>query len=339
LELAAYGAMPMGYKVSGAHTGRLSGSQKNNVQNLPAGRNGQNKELRRAIMAPPGYTVVAADSSNIEVRVLVLMAAAQGKLKNFRDGKDPYLAAASSMYGEDLADLTARYKAEEPAAVARRQLAKSAELGLGYNAGPKGFMTYCRTQAKLLIDETTATETVATWRASNVEIVTLWKQGGAVLQDMVKGGAGYFGGLDGRLFYYDGSRTVLGQRIPGIRLPDGYWLNYANMRTEHDEVGRVQIIYDQLKGKNYVPNKIYGGKLVENCAQATAGAVIKYQAALMRERYAMVMQTHDELVIVAREDDTEAIPFMHSCFAAVPPWLLGVVLKGDVKAAKRYGDT
>lgn len=339
LELAGYGPMPMGYNVSGAHTGRLSGTQKNNVQNLPAGRNGQSNALRRAIVAPPGHNVVVVDSSNIEPRVLALMAGAAQKLQNFKEGKDPYLAAASLMWGDDLAELTTRYAAKEPLALQRRQIAKSAELGLGYNAGPNGYMVYCRTMAKTIVSLEEATQTVALWRAANAAVVTLWKTAGAILADMVKGGKGAFGGLDGKLFTYDGQRTLFGKLLPGIKLPDGYWLNYMNLRVERDEVGRPQLIYDQFKGKNSVPTKIYGGCLVENLAQATAGAVIKHQAALVRARYKMVMQTHDELVVIAPETDAGCEAFLAGAFAVTPPWLAGVTLKGEVGTAKRYGDT
>lgn len=340
IEQCAYGQLPMGYNVSGAHTGRLGGTQKNNVMNLPSGRaKGQTKALRQAIMAPPGYGVVAADSTNIEVRVFALMSGARNKLRTFRDKKDPYLAAASSMWGYDLDDLTAKYLAGDPWAKKIRQDAKSAELGLTYGAGGVGYMVYCRTQAKQIITPEKSKETVFLWRGKNVEAVGFWGKCGAVLQAMVEGKHGYFGGLDDKMFFYDGARTVLGRRVPGIRLPDGYWLNYLDLHVERDELNRPQMIYKQLKGRNLVPTKVYGSKLGENLSQATAGAVIKYQAALVGARYKVVMQTHDELVVIAPEGDPQVESFMQQCFATVPSWLQGVVLASDVGSAKRYGDT
>jgi DNA polymerase family A len=268
LALSAAGLMPMGYNISGAHTGRLSGANGNNVQNLPAGRNGQTNALRRSIMAQPGYVVAAVDSSQIEVRGLALMSGNTAKLDAIRQGFEVYITAAHSMWGDDLADLTARYKAKDPAAIARRQLAKSAELGLGYQAGPGGFMNYCRTVAKVDMDETTAASTVATWRQGNATTVLLWAKAQSVLKHMLTGGKGHFGGTDDQLFYYDGARTVFGTHVPGIRLPDGYWLNYKNLRVETDEQGKTGMVYDQTKGKANIPTGIYGGRLIENCLGA-----------------------------------------------------------------------
>jgi DNA polymerase len=66
LEIAQTGRMPMPYRYWGAHTGRFSGADGLNVQNLP---NLHKSDLRRAFKAPPGYVVHVADSSQIELRI------------------------------------------------------------------------------------------------------------------------------------------------------------------------------------------------------------------------------------------------------------------------------
>jgi DNA polymerase I-like protein with 3'-5' exonuclease and polymerase domains len=78
--------------------------------------------------------------------------------------------------------------------------------------------------------------------------------------------------------------------------------------------------------------------IVHNCSQSLAGAIIKYQAGLVRLKYKVVMQTHDEIVVVAPETDTAVTAYLEQCFRTVPPWLPDIPLKGEVGVAPRYGD-
>ena len=341
LQIAPRGPVPMSYLVGGAHTGRLSGGgERNNVQNMPSGRvAGQSKVMRQSIMAPPGMVAGAVDSSNVESRVLAWLANEGWKLRNFNAGIDPYLAAASRMYAQDLDELTAAHKAGDAEAKLRRQAGKSAELGLGYMAGPKGFATYCKDTMKLKVTDEWCAETVVRWRTANTGIVDLWRKADQVIKAMMRGERGVFGGPDGASLVYDGSRMLMGQRVPGVMLPDGYWLNYMNLRQEPDEERGTTIVYDQRKGKVMQKNYLYGGKMIENLCQGLAGAIIKYQAALVSMYYRPLMQTHDEIVVVAPEQDAETMKrTLEDLFAVAPSWFTGVSLKGEAGYAKNYGD-
>lgn len=69
LDYASYGFLPMGYKIGGAHTNRMSGGSAGsaNMQNLPSGRReGQSDLLRRSIIANDGQVIVNYDASQIE---------------------------------------------------------------------------------------------------------------------------------------------------------------------------------------------------------------------------------------------------------------------------------
>ena len=127
--------------------------------------------------------------------------------------------------------------------------------------------------------------------------------------------------------------------MPGVMLPDGYWLNYMNLRQEPDEERGTTIVYDQRKGKNLQRNYLYGGKLVENVCQGLAGAIIKYQAALVSTYYRPLMQTHDEIAVVVSERDAGTVKqTLEDLFAVAPAWFTGVALKGEAGYAKNYGD-
>lgn len=88
------GKLPVALNFYGARTGRWSGGNKMNLQNLPRG-----SELRRSIMAPPGHKIVVCDSSQIEARVLAWLAGQESLLEQFRNKADIYSAFASIVYG------------------------------------------------------------------------------------------------------------------------------------------------------------------------------------------------------------------------------------------------
>ena len=88
------GKLPVALNFYGSHTGRWSGGNKMNLQNLPRG-----SELRRSIIAPPGHKIVVCDSSQIEARVLAWLAGQESLLEQFRNKADIYSAFASIVYG------------------------------------------------------------------------------------------------------------------------------------------------------------------------------------------------------------------------------------------------
>ena len=75
--------MPLRY--SGAHTHRLSGEWKINVQNLRKGG-----KLRQALRAPEGFKVVAGDASQIEARIVAWICGCQQMVDAFARGDDVY---------------------------------------------------------------------------------------------------------------------------------------------------------------------------------------------------------------------------------------------------------
>ncbi len=235
----------MPYSVSGAHTHRLGGSGGLNVQNLSSGRKeGQSNALKRSITAPEGYKVVVFDSSQIELRTGAFIANDQNTLDLFRTGKDPYSVQAAQLYGGDPDEIKKNAKAHiEPFAM-QRQLAKSALLSCIYGTGAGGFENYLKVnglhqtpdECKFIVNN---------YRQTHPEIVRMWKECERALNGMLAGDSGYFGGADGQLFFYDGSRKVHARVVPGIRLPDGNWLNYYNLRQEPREYpdGSVSMNY------------------------------------------------------------------------------------------------
>ena len=118
------GKLPIMLNYYGAHTGRFSGGDKLNLQNLP--RNGA---IRSALTAPVGHKLIACDSSQIEARVLAHLAGQDDLVEAFRQGRDVYSEFASDVYGRKI---TKEDKLE-------RFVGKTCILGLGYGMGAEKF--------------------------------------------------------------------------------------------------------------------------------------------------------------------------------------------------------
>lgn len=102
LELAdaQTGRVHTNYDQAGASTGRLSSSSPN-LQNIPI-RTDWGKRIRRAFIAPPGYKLISADYSQIELRVLAHISGDEALCDAFMRGEDIHAATAASMFGVSL---------------------------------------------------------------------------------------------------------------------------------------------------------------------------------------------------------------------------------------------
>ena len=87
------GYLPIGLNYYGARTGRWSATQGLQFQNLP-----NKSDLKQGVTAPPGYVIIGADLSNIELRVGLWFAGQMDKLQLLQEGKDLYKDFASSVF-------------------------------------------------------------------------------------------------------------------------------------------------------------------------------------------------------------------------------------------------
>ena len=94
IGVAERGPLPIMLNYYGAHTGRFSGGDKMNLQNLPRGG-----ALRKSLCAPEGKMLIACDSAQIEARVVAWVAQQNDLLDAFREKRDVYSEFASEVYG------------------------------------------------------------------------------------------------------------------------------------------------------------------------------------------------------------------------------------------------
>ncbi|MBQ0789452.1 MAG: DNA polymerase I [Cycloclasticus sp.] len=94
------GRVHTSYHQAVAATGRLSSSDPN-LQNIPV-RTEEGRRIRQAFVAEPGYTVLAADYSQIELRIMAHLSQDVGLLQAFKDGLDVHKATAAEVFGVSL---------------------------------------------------------------------------------------------------------------------------------------------------------------------------------------------------------------------------------------------
>ncbi len=122
--IAADGRIHTRYDQAVAATGRLS-SNAPNLQNIPI-RTEAGRAIRRAFVAAPGSRLVAADYSQIELRILAHLSGDEALLEVFRRGEDIHRATAAKIFGLDPATVTAD----------QRRSAKTINFGVLYGMGP-----------------------------------------------------------------------------------------------------------------------------------------------------------------------------------------------------------
>ena len=107
-------------------TGRLSSSDPN-LQNIPI-RNEEGRRIRQAFIAREGFTVVAADYSQIELRIMAHLSQDQGLINAFTQGKDIHRSTAAEIFGVALGEVTSE----------QRRNAKAINFGLIYGMSAFG---------------------------------------------------------------------------------------------------------------------------------------------------------------------------------------------------------
>jgi len=124
-------------------TGRLSSSDPN-LQNIPI-RTAEGRRIRQAFVAAPGYKLLAADYSQIELRIMAHLAQDEGLLHAFRNGLDVHRATAAEVFGVPLDEVSAE----------QRRRAKAINFGLIYGMSAFGLakqIDVARGEAQAYID-------------------------------------------------------------------------------------------------------------------------------------------------------------------------------------------
>ncbi|MEQ6340325.1 MAG: DNA polymerase I [Gammaproteobacteria bacterium] len=120
------GRVHTSYHQAVAATGRLSSSDPN-LQNIPI-RSAEGRRIRQAFIAPPGHKIVAADYSQIELRIMAHLSQDDGLLRAFSRGEDIHRATAAEIFGASPDQVTSE----------QRRNAKAINFGLIYGMSAFG---------------------------------------------------------------------------------------------------------------------------------------------------------------------------------------------------------
>lgn len=304
--------MPIPLRYGAAHTGRLGGEWKLNMQNLPRG-----SKIRDAIVAPPGHTVVTIDASQIEARITAWICGQHDLVAQFANGEDVYSSFASEVFG---------YPVGKKTHPKERFMGKTSILGLGFQVGPPKFANTIEVQSQLQLGSKVdmsveeATRIVYFYRSKYSRISGAW-----------------------RLLQTEGISALMGLHPSGFKfgpcefekeavlLPSGLRLHYHDLKQNSE--GQWVFTYG---GE---PKFIYGGKLLENIVQALARIHTMDAALRIQKRLTLAMQVHDELVYVVPDhavDETKRIILEE--MRRRPTWAPQLPLEAEVGTGRSYGE-
>ena len=313
IGIANRGSLPIPLRYYAAHTGRWGGDDKVNMQNLP-----RTSPLKKAILAPEGYVFIDSDSSQIEARTLAWLAGQDDLVTAFANGEDVYKIMASAIYG----------KAEKDITKDERFVGKTTILGAGYGMGAVKFQAQLKNfGVDTDLDE--CQRIISTYRETYEHVPELWQEAGSAIKAMIDDKTAPIG--------RKGVLQVEGAN--GIRLPNGLYLHYPNLREQEDEeTGKREIVYDTKRGRAVILTRIYGGKLIENVCQALARIVIGEQMLKVARRYRPVMTVHDAIAVLAPEDTAdEAQAYVEKCMKMRPAWGMDLPLNCEAGHGASYG--
>ena len=310
------GKLPIPLKYYGAHTGRWAGSDKVNFQNLPA-RDKKKKALKNAIIPPEGHRVINCDSSQIEARVLVWLAGQNDVVSWYEEGRDVYSEFASKIYGKTISkdDKT------------ERAVGKTCILGLGYGTGWTKLQQTLKISAGVELDDQECKRLVGVYRQVNNKVIDLWKACDDALQDMSLW-------KDGKEPYYLDARKSLLITPKGIKLPNGLYIYYPDLKWDTSEA-KSKFTYKSRRGVN----SIWGGSVVENVVQALARIIVGEQMIEINKKYRPVLTVHDAVVNVVPETEVEeALSFIMSTMSTPPIWATGLPVACEAHDGSSYGE-
>lgn len=352
VAIAGRGAWPVYLTYCAATTFRYGGGDKVNPQNFTRG-----SRLRKAIMAPPGHKLVVADLSQIEARMLGVLAGQNDVVEQFAQGVDIYCHDASMIFGVPVT------KADKE----KRFMGKCTRLGCGYGLGWSKFSQMVRigmlgnegvlfdrdmadslgvsvdtftsrnysralesrpsnlTEAEHLLHCACAKEIIDRFRGANPAIVRLWRACQGILPALAADEDwGWTVGVEPEL------RVVPG----GVVMPNGLVMQYNGLKQH--EGGEWSLT--KRRGRKIERNKVYGGLLAENLTQCLARIVItEAMNKMTKAGLKLVLQVHDEVVACSPENQAqEDFALMQRIMAEAPTWAPSLPLASEGGVDDRY---
>ena len=223
--------------------------------------------IRTAFIAPEGQTLVVADFSAIEARVISWLSEEEWRMEVFHGDGKIYEATGSKMFNVPISAIT---KGSE-----LRQKSKISELALGYG-GSLGALRRMGGE-KMGLSNPEMMSLVRKWRMANPNIVDLWEQLNEGALESVKYRRPV--SINNKLIIDTDDENMT------IQLPSGRKLFYRRPTIKKGNKCDNTLFYEgiQQETKQWTLIDTYGGKLTENCVQAIARDLLAYSMLLLRD--------------------------------------------------------
>ena len=339
--------MPIPLRYGGAHTHRLSGEWKLNMQNMPTVRGSKGKsKLRQSLICGPDERVVTCDLSQIEARIGAWICGCTTLVNEFANKLDPYSQLASSIFGYPV-DRKKKDAAGNLVFPIEGFIGKTGILGLGYGAGKDRFDTMVTQSARKdgldiskIYSRALGDKAVDAYRRRYWEIRNGWQTLDNAIQSawLTPYGSQKFG------------PTIIS--YGNVLLPSGLSLRYAEPKQVQVEReypdGRKQWQTEFRYRYGKIWHSLYGAKLLENIVQALARIVVMNAALRIRDRgrhtahpsdYFFKLQAHDELVFIVHKTELDAAKKVILEEMRRPPsWGLDIPLDAELGEGASYGE-
>jgi DNA polymerase len=247
--------------------------------------------------------------------VLAWLAEQEDVVETFAANGDVYKRMASQIFGVDELNVTKE----------QRQIGKVVILGAGYGVGHVKLQAFLKMQAGVEVDLDEAKRIIDIYRQSNNKISALWRAAQKSIEYMERGD---------RLTFGRPGVLDVNAAEKGIVLPNGLMIRYDGLYAEQTMNG-YEYAYVTRNG----PNRIYGGKVIENVCQAIARCIIGEQLVKIAKKHRIVLTVHDSIVAcVPEEQAEEAQAYVEQCMRWTPDWAAGLPVNCESGIGRSYGD-
>jgi len=312
--------------------------------------------IRGMFIPDDGYDFLIGDLSGIEARVLAWLAGQEDKLEMFRQGIDPYVTAAQSIFPNKNINKE------------KRLVGKVSELALGYQGGISAYLTMtkgCRVDLEPMIKpllqsatqaemddaryhymlyrkscKTNGTEPCSSdvgytcnlikfrWRRANPKIVAFWRTIECAAIEAVQTKQPIR--LDKLTVFLHGIWLCM-------KLPSGRIMRYCFPKLESSTRSTKLSYYSIDAIRGWSRSTTYGGSLTENIVQAIARDIF-VDALLQMEgtEYETKFHVHDEAIVQVLRMRTENLDGFTRLLDRVPRWSPGLPIEAEAFRATRY---
>lgn len=269
---------------------------------------------RGMFIADEGETLYCADWSNIEGRILAVLAGETWKIDAFSDfdlgiGPDLYIKSYANTFLIDINDVTPE----------QRQIGKTLELACGYQGGLGAWRKMSSANPKVpFLPDTKVKEIVSLWRSAHKKTIKLWNSlHKASIRAVENPGKAYSGTNSGVpvVFSYQEGYLI-------AQLPSGRNIFYPKARLTNNDFGELEVCYESPKegGETIF---LYPGILTENIVQAIARDFLT-EALLRADKRGihLLSHVHDEIVASSRKGQYR-LKDLEDEMLVLPEWAKG----------------